>query len=212
MNKIEKLAIDVRFKLGIPDDERLDVFDTLRRLRISGVISDFGPDSEVTTDGSAARWDHDTKAILFAEHIWNQPNFADDPEVRFTVFHEIGHAVLNHGTRNRKVGGRVQFGRYVEQDEQDADLFALAFAIPLTFARNASGYDVDKLSSEYGLPTKMSGNRLVDLQRHNRFSNSLSEGNDDNYAEAVAEMRKNALRWNSEATPRVATKDEDWDF
>lgn len=196
MTKIDELAEKLRERLGIPDDIRLDALDLLRRLKISKVISDFVEDP--TAIGRDARWDADDRTIHLSTELWNAIQATNDNDARFTVLHEVGHAVLGHTHRNRLTGGRQQFGRIVETDEMDADGFALALAVPLRFAEVAGALDVATLADRFGLPHSHAGRRLVDLQRHMRAGvRQTAELENDNYAEAMSAMRLNAINWNN---------------
>jgi len=214
VNRTEKLAIDLRQRLGIPDDKHIDTLDLLRRLKIAGIINEFGPGIRNHYDDVAAQWTPDDRSIRIENALWFNPAFADDLEMRFTVAHELGHVVNGHEVRNRKIGGKIQFGAVREQDEIAADDFALAFLIPLTFAFTAPIFDADDLSKQFGISKKAAERRMVDLQRYARLEAMRRQNADDedNYADAMAEMRKNALAWNAPISRSIATEDEDWNF
>ena len=103
MDSIEKLAIFFRTVLGIPEDIRPDLMDVLRRAKFMKVIKDFRPGSADELRGAAATWVRKSKAILIAPDLWDKLKDGDDADLRFTVFHELGHAALNHADRNRKL-------------------------------------------------------------------------------------------------------------
>ena len=200
MNRIEKLAIDLRWQLGVPDDEKIDPVDILRRLKIAGIISSFGPGLQNPEDRVAAQWAADDRSIRVSDELWDNADFADDPEIRFMIAHEVGHAANGHTSRNRKYNGGRQFAAMREQDEIEADDFALAFLMPLTFALTAPIHDADALAQMFGVTRDVAERRMVDLQKYaraerQRVSMTIDE---DNYAEAMSEMRKNALSWNAQ--------------
>ncbi|MBE0578877.1 ImmA/IrrE family metallo-endopeptidase [Devosia sp.] len=198
MNSIEELVLRLRAHLGIPDDTLLDVLDTLRRMKIAGIISDYRRDEDHVLADAVAMWDDSTRTIVLSDALWEGLEHAD-PEIRFTVFHEIGHAVLGHAARNRKIAGKRQFGRSIEFDEQEADDFALAFAIPLRSASNLDIYDADALAQQFGLSVAMAERRMISLQRYSKYPNRLEDAAEpeDNYAEAMGLMRFNTITWNS---------------
>ncbi len=201
MKRIEDLVLRLRADLGIPDDERPDLLDLLRRLKFAGVISDYGPDVQGTLGDVVARWDSASRTITIAAHLWHQLEGESDPETRFTIFHEVGHAALGHVARNRRMQGKPQFGRNVEFDELEADDFALAFAIPLNFAGSTDLANTDQLATQFGLSRVHASRRLVALEKHVRGSKSppsrTAQEPEDNYAEAMGEMQINAATWNS---------------
>ena len=200
MTKIETLTDQLRERIGIPDDVRPDALDVLRRLKFTKVIADFR--EEHSAAGREARWDAQTRTIALSPTLWIAIHSGnEDADARFTVFHEVGHAVLGHTARNRRTGGKAQFGKMVEADENEADEFALSFAIPLKFSSSAGRADVPNLAALFGLPIEQASRRLVDLQRHLRMSERLVIDNPnlepDTYAEAMAAMRINTMRWNA---------------
>lgn len=190
MNGIEKLAIETRAMLGIPDDERPDLLDLLRRLRMRGIIADFRQASGEELGEADARWDKETKFILISERIWDQLENTEDGEIRFTIYHEVGHAVLNHPTRNRMPDGRLQFGRDIERHELEADDFGLAFGIPLNIPTDP--FNLDRLVKQFGLTKLMTERRMSALQKGLRSSDIVP--------------------WKVSPATVEPTKDDDWDF
>lgn len=199
MTEIETLADQLRERIGIPDDVHPDALDVLRRLKITKVIADFKEDANLA--GREARWEEKNRTIALSPTLWSAIQGNDDADARFTVFHEVGHAVLGHTARNRRTAGRAQFGKIVEADEAEADAFALSFAIPLKFSHSAGRLDVPQVVALFGLPSTQASRRLVDLQRHLRISKRLADDNEaperDTYEEAMEAMRINAPNWNT---------------
>lgn len=196
LNSMETISQRLREQLGVPEDMLLSPLDVLRRMKISKVIRDFREDTSLS-DAQEAKWDVEQRTVLLSSALWSKVNFADDPEARFTVFHEIGHAVLGHGDRNRLKLGKLQHGRSIERDEMEADDFALAFAIPLYFATDVAKMTAEDVQRQFGLASAMVDRRLVDLQRVSRKAIAYKEDSQDNYAEAMGLMRLNAFSWNS---------------
>jgi len=187
----------LRERLGIPDDVQPDPIDVLRRATYVGIIAGFCRVSDDELGTNLARWDKASKQILFREN--HSPT-----EFAFTIFHELGHAVLNHGSRNRKVGGALQFGRYAERDEEEADRFARSFMAPIKLAIVDQNSTTDLLA-RFGLPESQRGIRLEELKRIDRQQRGLTrqipmvepEVEEDTYELAMNAMRQNAINWNS---------------
>lgn len=199
MNQIEDLVVRLRADLGIPDDVKPGGMDILRRLKFADIISAFEEVPDAQLDGREATWDPEKRTIFVSTTIWQRLTNEDDTEARFIILHEIGHVVLGHPARNRMKGGKEQFGRFIGTHEMEADDFAIVFAIPRAFVGTAQIQDVDTLSKQFGLPPSMAARRMIDLQKyarkHNRGTdNSTVEA--DSYAEAMSQMRINALNWN----------------
>lgn len=199
MTNIEDLVTRLRADLGIPDDAKPALMDVLRRFRIAGIISAFEETPDAQMDGRDATWDPESRTILISSAMWQRLESEDDGEARFTVFHEIGHAVLGHPARNRMKDGKQQFGRLIDPDETEADDFALAFAIPRTFLGTIDIQSADALAMQFGLSRHMTDRRMIDLQKYaranGRYMNKTTT-EDDSYADAMSQMRVNALSWN----------------
>jgi Zn-dependent peptidase ImmA (M78 family) len=163
--------------------------------------------------GAAARWLHKTKTILIAPDLWDELEWTTNPELRFTIFHEVGHAVLKHSDRNRNFGGAFQAGKTVERDEDEADRFAMAFVMPLTISTSANVADKQALIRNYGLPEDKTELRMVDLQMHVRHASHEAEVaiHKIEMFDAETWLRNTAFR-NKHVDRSVPTKNEDWDF
>lgn len=198
MKRIEDLAIRLRSVLGIPDDVRPASLDTLTRMQIAGVISDFGVQDDVSANAAAA-WLSDERKVSISSQAWADMQSIDASETRFTTYHEIGHAVLGHSNRLRKFGGDKQFGARTDFEEDEADFFAEAFAVPLSHAFRAPLHDIGLFTAYSGLPPNHAERRMASLQRYIReLTAAVSDGEpDDSYAEAMSIMRRNAISWNS---------------
>lgn len=202
--EIESLASRSREMLGIPDDERPDPIDLLRRAKFAKVIGDwrFVPDDQLPR--AEANWDDASREILIRDSLRARIENGE-ADAAFTVFHELGHVLLGHGQRNRAPDGNRQFGRFIENDENEADLLASALMAPA----HLSGVDdlttVEALARRFRLPLNKAQARLLELQRQRRHllglarptPMSLKRIDTGDYNEAMPEMMRNAMRWNS---------------
>lgn len=213
LDRNEKLALFIRKILGLSEDTWLDCLDVLRRLKATNIIFDFRPGSMEELAGAAAKWVQKTKSILIAPDLWDELEGTLDPELRFTVFHEVGHAVLNHSDRNRNFGGALQHGRFIKHDEDAADQFAVAFVMPITIATTTNVSDSKSLQRMYGLPEDKTHLRMVDLRMY--LQHASEEDRNDiksiDLFDAEAWLRKNAFQ-SKNIDRSIPTKDEDWDF
>lgn len=195
MKSIIDIAGTLREDLGIPLDIIIDPLDLLRRARIAGVIKNFSASPKLQSND--AHWNAEIREISFSQNIWNEIIGVCSPETRFTVFHEIGHAVLGHSSRYR-LSRRPQFGRTVEPDEADSDEFAAAFGIPEHLARGLPALTIESFASTFGLPPDLIGHRVSQLQKlKRRYVNPLADVPYDDYGAALSQMRRNPLNWNS---------------
>lgn len=161
-SRFDEIAVLLRERLGVSLDHYLDVVDLLLRLRISKVIRDFliVPDGELPDVD--AQWRPDEQKIAIRRSVY-EGAVAGRAEDRFTIAHEVGHVVLGHPVRNRKVGGRTQFGRYIQAHEREADDFAGALLAPQSTVDLATITTPEALASEFGLPLPVATGRLNHL-------------------------------------------------
>lgn len=87
--EIENEARDFRERMGIPDDDKIDMVDVLRRMKFAGEIADVFYESLASFAESDARFDPITNSIIVSEVSAKRQNARD----RFTYAHEIGHKV-----------------------------------------------------------------------------------------------------------------------
>jgi IrrE N-terminal-like domain len=207
-NRFEKLAYSLREELGIPDDMILDPIDVLRRLKIAGKISEFRVVGDDDLAPNEAQWVSATREILLTKSLHKRAEVGDSA-ARFTVLHEVGHFSCGHATRNRRVSGAMQFGRYAEADEIEADEFARAFGMPIQLIKRVAATDVSALVAYFGIPREAAEPRLVEVEKavkscadmgskssDNKSNDPESEGF-DSYEEAINLMMKNAVSYNS---------------
>lgn len=140
-------------------------------------------------------WNPATKRISLSQDIETRLLDPTDGQARFTLYHEIAHAVLGHDTRHRKAEGKHQFGRRIETDERDADDFAIAFAIPPNLVDLSRIPAAANLAAKFGVPIDMVETYLPTLHKRGRLTRELPE-DEDNYVEAMRLMRLNSLRSN----------------
>lgn len=213
MDSIERLALLVRKGLGISEDVKLDCLDLLRRLKWVKAIFDFRPGAPHELDGAAAKWIKESRTILISSIFWDELKNIENAEVRFTILHEIGHALLNHADRRRNFGGTKQHGQYIGPDEDEADRFALAISIPLNWAHTLNITDKSSLTRQFGLPEKQIELRMVDLHMHLRDQSPQTQAVLEEIELFDAETwLKGRMENNMTLNRSVPTKDEDWDF
>lgn len=203
---METLVEKLRMELGVPEDIRPDPIDILRRMRISGRISSFEFVDSASLPNDDARWNPDSRSILVRSEVAGKAE-AGSEEDTFTIFHEMGHAVLNHPVRNRRTGiDRLQFGRLIEGDERDADRFARTFMAPIATSAVTQDTTLEEFRSTYGMPTNQAVVRLEELKRFRRHQSGTRREvplgsprtiDTGDYDEAMPEMLRNAWRWNS---------------
>jgi Zn-dependent peptidase ImmA (M78 family) len=115
------------------------------------------------------------------------------PRARFTIAHELGHAVLGHKkTRHRNVSGRAieKIAPSIVRDEDEADRFAAAFLSPLHLAGNPLLAHPTYLVDRFGLSLKAAELRLAELQRLYRRAHNIPRP----LPKAIVEYLENASK------------------
>lgn len=162
-NRFSKIVDQLRERLGVPLDRFLDVADLLLRLRIEGLIRDFQTVPASALSDIDARWDASDGIITIRQDAYDRA-VAGNPHDRFTIAHEIGHAILGHPGRNRKVGGKIQFGQYLAAHELEADDFAIALLAPSVLVDLTITETPQQLAIDFGLPAEAASQWFAALQ------------------------------------------------
>lgn len=205
--KFSSLAKALREMLGIPLDVYLNPIEVLYRAQIAGYIAGFRflPDDSLPYE--EAHWDPISKTINLRQSLHDRLLQQDD-QARFTVFHELAHAFLGHQKRSRKPNGNLQFGRYTDFDERDADEFAMAFAAPVETALAMQLQTPEAIAQTFGIPMRQAHLSLVLVEKELRKAQLPAAGDTDDagghddtdfdsYADAMIIMARNARAWNS---------------
>jgi Zn-dependent peptidase ImmA (M78 family) len=162
-NRFSRIADQLRDRLGVSLDRFLDVADLLLRIRIDGLIQDFRLVPANALPDVDARWDAVEKTITIRQEVYDRA-VAGNPHDRFTIAHEIGHAILGHPVRNRKVGGQIQFGQYLAAHELEADDFAIALLAPSVLVDLTNTATPEQLADDFGLPGETASQWFAALQ------------------------------------------------
>jgi len=198
----ETLVRDLRATLGIPDDVRPESIDVLRRLKLARLISNFEIVDDAALPYADARWDGSTIVVRRSVAERAASGSTDDC---FTIFHEVGHLLSGHPSRNRRAGSnRTQHGRLIEADEGRADRLAMIFAAPEYLANISLDTTASDIGETFGLPPIYAERRLESLKRQFRYRHDIKRElpkgkstitiDTGNYDEALPAMLRNAAR------------------
>ncbi|MFP3428711.1 ImmA/IrrE family metallo-endopeptidase [Paraburkholderia sp. SIMBA_061] len=101
----------------------------LEQLVTYSITVDVVENRGVLPPGVEACWVPEDLTLYLTDHVYKAA-CTDDPRALFTVFHEMGHALLGHRrTLNREIPGR-EIKTY-EDSEWQANQFAAEFLMPL---------------------------------------------------------------------------------
>ena len=130
VDSIRDISERVREVLGVtgapPDLEHF-----LEDLTIYGITVDVVEAESATlfSFGAEAVCVPETATIYLSEVTYNKA-CANDPRTRFTIYHELGHFVLDHKKMLNRANVRGKIKAYMDSEWQ-ADQFAAEFSMPL---------------------------------------------------------------------------------
>ena len=109
--------------------------------------------------------------------------------------------------------GTYQHGKNVSRDEEEADRFASAIALPLSFANTVNINDKKALIRLFGLPEKKTEDRMVELRMHliDKTEQTKTDINEIENFDAETWVKRRMIG-NKFTDRSVPTEDEDWDF
>jgi IrrE N-terminal-like domain len=129
--RAEKLARELRERLGVDHLVQMDMVRVLDAMKKLGFIADYKEVPNAELDGAEGRFDPITGIICFPIGTLCGANKGDGRS-NFTIAHEIGHFV--DGVTEVRNRGSIK-GRRTASDERFADAFAAAFLAPYERAR-----------------------------------------------------------------------------
>lgn len=204
MDQFEQIAKSLRSQLVEDGKSFLDTTLLLNNAKALGLIEGHRDVADVDLPDDGAQWIAEERVIVIRDSVQLGAQ-AEEPRARFTIVHELAHALLRHPTRNRRASGTFQHGRNVEQDEANADALALAILAPmhLIIAHNLTS--AKEIASEFGITLWHAEQRLIRLQKSPEYAaqrrayvarSTATFDSGDHFA-AMAQMARNARRWNS---------------
>jgi hypothetical protein len=162
-SRLQEVGDQVREALGFADESFVDAIDLLDRAVGAGFIARYDVVEDTTLPDVEAHWRAEDRSITLRRSIHSNAA-AEEVRSRFTIAHELAHAVLGHPTRNRKVAGALQFGRSVTSDEIDADELAAAILAPLHLIDLSKHHTPQELANDFGMPIKAAERQFILLQ------------------------------------------------
>lgn len=104
----EAAARKLREFLCIDDQDQPDMMTVIVKLKHHGLIADYERVSDENMPDDEACWDAEKRLLRLRESVFCAANqISPSPRARWTIAHEIGHAVRGHqGVRHRNVSER----------------------------------------------------------------------------------------------------------
>ncbi|MEM5316096.1 ImmA/IrrE family metallo-endopeptidase [Paraburkholderia sp. JHI869] len=163
INDIRYVANRARIALGLTFPIPLGRF--LEQLSSYSITLDVLEDgASGLPPGVEACWIPETFTLCLTQKVYDRACM-NDPRALFTVFHEIGHALLGHKrTLNREVPGR-EFKTF-EDSEWQANQFAAEILMPLDEIRTRGLRTEQDLVNAFGVSMEASRIRIDRLKKH----------------------------------------------
>lgn len=173
----ERDARRFRALLNIEDQNQPDMLTVIVKLKHAGLIDDYErvPDLELPED--EAFWDPDSRTIRLRESIFCAANNQiSDPHARWTIWHEIGHALRGHTRlRHRNVSGRLieKIAPSIRRDERQAHRLAAAMVAPAYKVDDPLAVTAAELAARFNIPFSAAEIRKTELERLYRRANRI---------------------------------------
>lgn len=162
IRNIRSVAQGVREVFKLPDD-KVPLAEFLESLSTYGITVDVLEDDDFTLlmAGVEAVCVPETATITLTDTTYNAAR-RNDPRTRFTIFHELGHFVLQHS----KVLARrnIEAKPYLDSEWQ-ADQFSAEITMPLQIIKARGLSSATELARFFGVSLPAAANRLRSLRR-----------------------------------------------
>jgi predicted transcriptional regulator len=161
---IRGVAEEVREIMSLPDG-KVPLAEFIESWSTYGITLDVLEDEDFTL------WMADVEAVCVPETAtitltdttYNAAR-RNDPRTRFTIFHELGHFVLQH---SKVLARRDTVAKPYLDSEWQADQFAAEVTMPLRVIQARGLNHEDELATHFGVSLPAAANRLRSLRREN---------------------------------------------
>lgn len=194
-DRMDRIAISVRKRFGVHHQRVPDMLSCIYKARAAGFIKCYRRVSVSEMD-EFADFDPDTGILGVREDVWQEAYFGV-PHARFTIAHEIGHAVLGHSQRRFRAAlsrERLDVPKVTKVDETQADAFAAAFLIPPALVEADPSLTAKQLAEMFGVSLKCASIRLPQLQRLYRIAHGIKRELPQNVIDFLASFDKKPRR------------------
>lgn len=160
--KIRETAEGVREVLQLPDG-KIPLENFLESLSSFGITLDVQEDEDLdlVMPGVEALCVPETATITLRKSTYNAAR-QNDSRTRFTVFHELGHFVLQH---SKMMGRRSVEAKAYLDSEWQADQFSAEITMPLRVIKQVGLATPTEIARFFGVSLPAASNRLRNLRR-----------------------------------------------
>jgi Zn-dependent peptidase ImmA (M78 family) len=147
-----RAAHELRTELGIEGQYQPSMIDVLQRLKRLGYIADFVRVSNQKMPHAEVSFDSRERKLFLHESTYSAA-IRGDPRARWTIAHEIGHAVLGHrGIHYRKGPSSIDTTiPEMRRHESEAHRFADEFLAPSHLIDFAQVRTAQELAARFGI-------------------------------------------------------------
>jgi IrrE N-terminal-like domain len=162
---LARTARKLRVQLGIDYQHQPSILDVLQRLKSLGYISDVVRASEQVMHDAEARFTSRGRKLFLSKNTYDAA-LRGDSRARWTIAHEIGHAVLGHpGIKYRKSSPTERKRTpEIRRHEQEAHRFAAEFLAPSHLVDSSKVRTEQELATRFGLSREAARIRLKELR------------------------------------------------
>jgi uncharacterized protein DUF955 len=189
--EIEEKARQFRKKIGVDDLVWLEAPTLIYKVCHSFPPIQYARVADHELPDPGGRWDANRKVLIFRESVFAASNkFNPDARARFTIAHEVAHAVLAHeGIRNRSAqdSQEKKFSNRIRHLEAVTDRFAVAIYAPLHLIQPHE--TAESIALRFGLSKRASEIRAEEAARDYRRKNGLIRPIPDPIKRLLDELR-----------------------
>jgi Zn-dependent peptidase ImmA (M78 family) len=185
----EEIARGYRRNLGIDHLQWLDPMTILNKLRHEFGFN-FATVAAEDIAPAPAQWDFDAKLIRIADETFAAANFPrSDGHARFSIFHEIIHALSGHEGKFNRLHSRSEIPRYargLRALESRNDKITAAFMAPRHLISEA--WTSGKIASSFGMSPESARIRIEEIKGRSRAARRLP----DSVAQLLIDLNKSS--------------------
>lgn len=173
--EFERVARDLRIKVGVDDQDRPYMVQVLATAKFLGLIKDYVIVDDSILRGAEAQFNPQEERMYVTRRTFAEAE-RQVPRARFAIAHEFGHSEFDHTrTRNRSINPRQSnsLTPAIQKDENEANRFAGAFLIPCHRANYLPGMTAGKLAERFKVSSKVAEIQLEALARMYRRKNGI---------------------------------------
>jgi hypothetical protein len=173
----EEIAREYRKRLGVDHQCWLDPATILTKLKQEPWEIDYEtvPPAEIAP--APAKWDSERRLILISDEIFDAANRQEpDAHARFSIFHEIVHALEGHTGKLNRLHSRFDIPRYagkLRRLESRTDKITAAFIAPRHLV--SPEWNADAVAFRFGMSIPSARLRIEEIRGKDRAGKKIPD-------------------------------------